>query len=187
MSLKGKKIVVGLTGGIACYKTPYLIRSLVKAGAEVQVVMTDSATKFITPLTMETVSKRPVAVKMFPAEYVGVRHIDLAQWPDLLVIAPATANFLGKIASGVSDDLLTTIVCASSHTIMIAPAMNPQMWCNKITQKNYSLLRDVGYQFIGPADGETACDISGVGRMVEPSEIFSIIEKHFPGSSKKKV
>lgn len=186
MSLKGKKIVVGLTGGIACYKIPYLVRLLVKAEAEVQVVMTNNATKFITPLTLETVSKKPVAVKTFPTEYVGVHHIDLAQWPDLLVIAPATANFLGKIASGISDDLLTTVICATPHPLMIAPAMNPHMWQNKATEKNCTLLREWDYLFIGPDEGETACDQSGLGRMVEPSDIFSAIEKYFLRSSKKK-
>ncbi|MEA1981751.1 MAG: flavoprotein, partial [candidate division Zixibacteria bacterium] len=131
MSLKGKKVIIALTGGIACYKTPYLVRFLIKEGAEVRCIMTESATKFITPLTLETVSENPVAVKMFPEQqYIATRHIDLAEWADLFVVVPATANFLGKIASGVSDDLLTTIICATNQPVMIAPAMNPQMWLN---------------------------------------------------------
>ncbi|MBD3258276.1 bifunctional 4'-phosphopantothenoylcysteine decarboxylase/phosphopantothenoylcysteine synthetase, partial [candidate division GN15 bacterium] len=165
MSLKGHKVLIGLTGGIACYKVPYLIRDLHRAGAKSQVVMTEAATKFITPLTLEAVSERPVAVEMFPEhEYVATRHIDLAVWPDLIVIAPATANFIGKIASGVFDDLLTTVVCASPRPVMVVPAMNPQMWMHPSTQKNVAYLKEIGYTFVGPAEGDTACDHYGVGR-----------------------
>ena len=129
--------MIGMTGGIACYKIPYLIRSITKAGGEVQVVMTGAATKFITPLTMETISRRPVALQLFPEEkFVSTRHIELAEWPDLIMIAPTTANFIGKIASGISDDLLTTIICATPRNVIVAPAMNPVMWANKITRKN---------------------------------------------------
>ncbi len=177
MSLEGKKITVGLTGGIACYKVPYLIRSLIKNGAEVQVVMTEAATKFITPLTLETVSERPVAVRMFPPdEFVATRHIDLGQWADLLVVAPATANFLGKVAAGVCDDLLTTVVCASTCPVMVAPAMNPQMWINPVTQRNVATLRKLGFRFVGPEKGDMACRESGVGRMSEPEQIHAAIE-----------
>lgn len=112
MSLKGKKIVVGISGGIAAYKTAFLIRLLKKAGVDVRAIMTPNAVKFITPLTIETLCQHPVAVEMFPEyRYVATHHIDLAEWPDLFVIAPATANFIGKIASGVSDDMLTTVIC----------------------------------------------------------------------------
>ena len=177
MSLEGKKITVGLTGGIACYKVPYLIRSLVKNGAEVQVVMTEAATAFITPLTLETVSERPVAVRMFPPDqFVATRHIDLGQWADLMVVAPATANFLGKVAAGVCDDLLTTVVCASTCPVMVAPAMNPQMWANPITQRNVATLKELRYQFVGPEEGDMACHDSGVGRMSEPERIYAAIE-----------
>ncbi|HHI02491.1 MAG TPA: bifunctional phosphopantothenoylcysteine decarboxylase/phosphopantothenate--cysteine ligase CoaBC, partial [candidate division Zixibacteria bacterium] len=112
MSINNKKIIVGLTGGIAAYKTPYLIRLLTRAGAEVRTIMTSAATKFITPLTIETVSQNLVACEMFPERYVATHHIDLAEWADLFVIAPATANCIGKIASGICDDLLTTVICA---------------------------------------------------------------------------
>lgn len=177
MSLEGKKITVGLTGGIACYKVPYLIRSLTKSGAEVQVIMTEAATKFITPLTLETVSERPVAVRMFPPdEFVATRHIDLGQWADLLAVAPATANFLGKVAAGICDDLLTTVVCASTCPVMVAPAMNPQMWINPITQRNVDTLKELGYQFVGPEEGDMACRDSGVGRMSEPEQLYAAIE-----------
>ena len=187
MSLKGKKVLVGLTGGIACYKVPYLVRALRKAEAETRVVMTAAATRFITPLTLETVSDYPVAVQMFPeGEYVSTRHIDLAEWPDLIVIAPATANFCGKIASGVFDDLLTTIVCASPKPAMVAPAMNPQMWQHPSTQKNVAYLKKIGYQFIGPAKGDMACDHWGEGRMVEPNELFAAIQKTLGKTSSRK-
>lgn len=187
MSLKNKKILVGLTGGIACYKVPYLVRFLVKAGAEVQVVMTNSAKKFITPLTLETVSQRPVASELFPEQkFIATRHIDLSEWPDLVVIAPATANIIGKIASGISDDLLSTILCASPRPVMIAPAMNPQMWKNKVTQRNVATLRELGYHFVEPGEGEMACDHIGVGRMEEPDKIFEAIKAFFEPKAKKK-
>ncbi len=180
MALKGKKVLIGLTGGVACYKIPYLVRFLVKEGASVRVIMTEAATKFITPLTLETVSENPVATELFPEErFVGTRHIDMAEWPDLFVIAPATANFLGKVASGISDDLLTTIVCATAQPVMIAPAMNPRMWLNPITQKNYRFLKDTGYLFIDPAEGEMACHHWGVGRVAEPEDILERIKAFF--------
>ncbi len=188
MSLKGKKIAVGLTGGIACYKIPYLVRALRKAEAEVVVIMTAAATKFITPLTLETVSDNPVAINMFPdGEYVSTRHIDLAEWPDLHVIAPATANFLGKVANGISDDLLTTVICAAAGPVMIAPAMNVHMWANPVTQKNYEYLKELRYHFVDPTEGEMACDHYGVGRMAEPEVIFEAIKNFFAEESKKKV
>jgi phosphopantothenoylcysteine decarboxylase/phosphopantothenate--cysteine ligase len=189
MSLAGKKITVGLTGGIACFKVPNLVRLLTKQKAEVHVLMTEAATKFITPLTLETVSNHPVEWQMFPeAQYVATRHIDLAGWPDLFVIAPATANFLGKVASGVSDDLLTTIICATTKPILIAPAMNPNMWRNKVTQRNFGYLtRELGFSSIGPAQGEMACEDWGIGRMSEPEEIFAVIDAFFAKGSKKKV
>ena len=177
MSLTGKKILIGMTGGIACYKVPYLVRSLRKADAEVVVVMTNAAAKFITPLTMETVSNHPVAVDMFEErDYVATRHIDLAEWADLVLVAPATANCLGKIASGVSDDLLTTIICATPRPVIFAPAMNQQMWANKVTQRNYQTLKELGCYFIDPDEGDMACDHVGVGRMQEPEALFEYIK-----------
>lgn len=189
MSLAGRKVVVGMTGGIACYKIPTLIRLLVKQKAEIRVIMTEAATKFITSLTLETVSGNPVEWEMFPPhQFVATRHIDLAEWPDLFVIAPATANFLGKVSGGISDDLLTTILCAAAKPVLIAPAMNPQMWQNKVTRRNYDYIKkELGFLSVGPAEGEMACDAWGVGRMAEPEEIFSVIESFFLESSKKKV
>lgn len=186
MLLSGKKITVGLTGGIACYKVPYLIRALVRDGAEVRVIMTEAATKFITPLTLETVSGHPVITELFPEkEFVATRHIDLAQDTDLIIIAPATANFLGKAAHGVSDDLLTTVFCAAGAPILVAPAMNPKMWHNPITQKNIEILSEVGCSFVGPAEGEMACEASGTGRMSEPEEIFETALALLGGPKKK--
>ncbi len=186
MMLQGKRITVGLTGGIACYKVPYLVRMLVREGAEVRVVMTAAACKFITPLTLETVSGHPVSTELFPDhEFVATRHIDLAQNTDLIIIAPATANFLGKTANGISDDLLTTVVCAAGAPILVAPAMNPKMWHNPVTQRNIETLEDVGCSFVGPDEGAMACESSGVGRMVEPEEIFDTAVALL-GTSKKK-
>ncbi|MDX9858633.1 MAG: flavoprotein [candidate division Zixibacteria bacterium] len=187
MSLAGKKVLVGLTGGIACYKIPYLVRFLRKDSAEVQVVMTAAATRFITPLTLESVANRPVAVELFPeGQYVATRHIDLAEWPDLVVVAPATANVVGKIASGISDDLLTTVICATPRPVMLAPAMNPQMWGNPVTQRNIALLKELGYRLIDPEEGEMACDHVGVGRMAEPQEIYELVKQFFSSGSEKK-
>ena len=178
--LKNKKIVVGLTGGIAAYKIPPLIRLLKKEGADVRAVMTEASTKFITELTIETISQNPVARKMFPANrFVGTHHIDMAQWADLFVVAPATANFIGKIASGVCDDLLTTVVCAADAPVMIAPAMNSNMYLNPVTQKNIKFLKSLGYRFIDPGVGELACETSGPGRMSEPEEILAAVKKFF--------
>ncbi|MEP0828256.1 MAG: bifunctional phosphopantothenoylcysteine decarboxylase/phosphopantothenate--cysteine ligase CoaBC [Candidatus Zixiibacteriota bacterium] len=180
MSLKNKKIIVGITGGIAAYKTPNLIRLLKKDEAEVRSIMTASATKFITALTIETVSQNPVSVEMFPEDrFAGTHHIDMADWPDLFVIAPATANFIAKVASGICDDLLTTVICATRKPILIAPAMNTNMYLNPITQKNIKFLKELGYQFIDPNEGELACNVVGWGRMAEPEEIHSYILRQF--------
>ena len=188
MSLKDKKILVGLTGGIACYKTPYLIRLLGREGASVRVVMTRAATKLITPLTLETVSGHPVAVELFPeGEFAATRHIDLAEWADLITVAPATANFLGKAAGGIADDLLTTIICATPRPVMVAPAMNPGMWSSRVTQKNYAYLKELGYFFVGPTEGEMACDDYGVGRMAEPEQIFEAVKCFLSGNFEKRL
>jgi phosphopantothenoylcysteine decarboxylase / phosphopantothenate---cysteine ligase len=189
--LKNKKIVVGLTGGIAAYKIPPLIRLLKKEGAEVRCIMTEASTKFITELTIETLSHNPVAREMFPRDrFVGTHHIDIALWADLFIVAPATANFLGKIASGICDDMLTTVICAAGAPVMIAPAMNSNMYLNPITQKNIVFLKSSGYRFIDPGVGELACETSGPGRMAEPEEILVAIKKFFEKKkllTKKKV
>ncbi len=187
MSLKNKNIIIGITGGIAAYKTPYLIRLLKQSGAEVRTIMTSAATKFITPLTIETVSQNPIACEMFPDRYASTHHIDLAEWADLFVIAPATANCIGKIASGICDDLLSTVICATKAPVMLAPAMNTQMYLNPITQNNIEYLKSLDYIFVGPGSGELACETTGVGRMLEPDEIYSEIESFFRKKKVKKV
>ncbi len=187
MSLSGKKIIVGMTGGIACYKVPYLVRALIKAGAEVRVIMTANATKFVTPMTLAATSRNPVYTDMWAErDEIATRHIELARWADLMVIAPATANFIGKTASGVSDDLLTTIVCASPAPVIIAPAMNPGMWHNPITQRNVRSLLKLGYHFVGPAEGEMAEKQFGIGRMLEPLEIFEQVKLFFEAEAHRR-
>lgn len=176
MALDSRKITLGMTGGIACYKVPYLVRALIADRARVQVIMTRAACEFIAPLTLETVSGREVAVDTFErGRFVGTRHIDLAQECDLLVIAPATANFLGKAANGIADDLLSTVFCASDKPALIAPAMNPYMWNNRSVQRNVDYLRELGHHFVGPDTGEMACEASGVGRMSEPERIHRAV------------
>ncbi len=180
MSFEGKKIIVGLTGGIAAYKVPALIRLFKKSAAEVRAIMTSNSMKFITSLTIETVSQNPVSSEMFPEDrYVGTHHIDLADWPDLIIVAPATANFIAKVASGICDDLLTTVVCATKKQVVIAPAMNTNMYLNPITQKNIEYLKSLGYIFVEPGEGELACNTYGKGRMSEPEEIFSTVQNLF--------
>jgi len=177
-----------MTGGIACYKVPYLVRSLTKEQVDVKIIMTEGATKFITTLTMETVSRNRVSVKLFPEDkFVAAHHIEMAQWPDLVVIVPATANFIGKVASGIADDLLTSTVCATPKPVMIAPAMNQEMWNNPITQKNFTYLMKLGYIAVGPEEGEMAeKGHAGMGRMAEPDQVFDAIQSFFKRTSKKK-
>lgn len=180
MPLKGKKILLGITGCIAAYKACYLVRFLRKAGAEVKVVLTASATKFVTVTTLETLSDNPVAVEMFPDDrYVATHHISYAEWADLIVIAPATGNFLGKVANGIADDLLTTIVMAKQSDVMIATAMNTEMFNNPIVQENIAKLQTLGYLFVMPESGELACHTVGVGRLEEPEDIYKRVVEYF--------
>ncbi len=173
--LKGKKIVLGVTGGIAAYKAAELVRELVRSGAEVFVVMTRSAQAFITPLTFQTLSGNKVATELFSLiEESEIGHISLADRADLLVIAPATANAIGKIAGGIADDLLTTIVMAAKAPVLLAPAMNVHMWENPFCQENIQKLRGRGYHFIDPEAGELACGYEGKGRL---AEIPAIVEE----------
>ncbi len=174
--LKGKKIVLGVTGGIAAYKVAELVRELVRGGAEVFVVMTRSAQAFVTPLTFQTLSGNKVATDLFSLiEESEIGHISLADRAQVLVIAPATANVIGKIAGGIADDLLTTVVMATKAPVLIAPAMNVHMWENPICQENIQKLRARGYHFIEPAAGELACGYEGKGRLPEPPVIVEEI------------
>jgi phosphopantothenoylcysteine decarboxylase/phosphopantothenate--cysteine ligase len=176
MMLKGRKIVLGVTGGIAAYKAAELVRELVKAGAEVQVVMTRNAQAFITPLTFQTLSGNPVTTELFNLIAESeIGHIALADRAEVLLIAPATANIIGKIAGGIADDLLTTMVMATKAPVLLAPAMNVHMWENPICQENIQKLRQRGYHFIDPEAGELACGYEGKGRLAEISTIVEEI------------
>jgi phosphopantothenoylcysteine decarboxylase/phosphopantothenate--cysteine ligase len=173
--LKNKKIVLGVTGGIAAYKAAELVRELVRGGAEVFVVMTRSAQAFVTPLTFQTLSGNKVATDLFSlVEESEIGHISLADRADVLVIAPATANVIGKIAGGIADDLLTTVVMAAKAPVLLAPAMNVHMWENPICQENIRKLGARGYHFLEPEAGELACGYEGKGRL---PEIPAIVEE----------
>ena len=172
VSLGGKRILLGVTGGIAAYKAAALVRELKKAGADVQVVMTDAARAFVTPLTFQALSGRPVRHALLdPAEESGLDHIGLARWAELVLIAPATADFLARLAAGLAGDLLSTLCLATTAPIAVAPAMNHRMWEAAATRANVEVLRGRGVQVLGPAEGDQACGESGAGRMLEPEAL----------------
>ena len=171
--LNGKVIVLGVTGGIAAFKAVELLRLLVKAGASVHVVMTKSAREFVAPLTFQTLSMNPVHTEMFNLiQEQEIGHISLADRADLFIVAPATANILGKIAAGIADDLLTTAVMATKAPVMLAPAMNVNMYNNAVVRENIEKLKRHGYLFVEPASGALACGWEGKGRLQEPDIIF---------------
>jgi len=174
--LKGKNIVLGVTGGIAAYKAAELTREMIKKGANIRVIMTPSATEFITPLTMQVLSGHPVFTDMFRQEVYDINHIRLAEFADALVVAPATANIIGKIASGIADDLLSTVLMAVRAPVLICPAMNTNMYLNPIVQSNMGRLRDLGYHFLDPAYGELACKAEGVGKLADVPDIVEAVE-----------
>ncbi len=178
MSLANKNVLLGVTGGIAAYKTPDLVRKLTALGANVRVVLTGSATEFVSPLSLQAVSGNPVHQHLLdPAAEAAMGHIELAKWADILLIAPATANVLAKLAIGMADDLLTTLYLATTASVFIAPAMNQQMWKAPATLDNVERLSQYGVNFIGPASGEQACGDLGAGRMMEAVEIASIVSQ----------
>lgn len=177
--LTAKKILLGITGGIAAYKSAELCRLLMQAGAQVQVVMTHSAQAFITPLTFQTLTQRPVYTQVLEGELAsGMGHIDLARWADLILIAPTSAHCLAQLAHGLAADLLTTLCLVSTAPIYLAPAMNQQMWQHAATQANCATLSARGVKFLGPGIGEQACGEIGPGRMLEPRDIVSLIIKN---------
>src|SRR6185437_8707185 len=173
-----RMIVLGVTGGIACYKAVELVRLLVKNGFQVRVIMTRGAMEFVTPLTFQTLSGNPVATETFSlTQESEIGHINLADSADLFVIAPATANVIGKLASGIADDLLTTVLMATQAPVLLAPAMNIHMYENVIVQENLRKLRRVGYRIMDPAEGYLACGYEGKGRLPDPEKISDEIER----------
>ncbi|MBV2091721.1 MAG: bifunctional phosphopantothenoylcysteine decarboxylase/phosphopantothenate--cysteine ligase CoaBC [Candidatus Thiodiazotropha sp. (ex Ctena orbiculata)] len=182
--LKNKKILLGVTGGIAAYKSAVLLRGLLKEGAEVRVVMTAAARSFVTPLTFQALSGHPVHTELLdPEQESAMDHISLARWADLVLVAPATANFMAKLASGQADDLLTTLCLATTAPLSIAPAMNHRMWLNGATQENLEKLLARGVVYWGPAEGDQACGENGPGRMVEPELLLQQVQYYFSQGS----
>lgn len=175
--LVGKRIVLGVTGGIAVYKAAELVRELVKSGASVRVVMTENATRFVSPLTFQVLSGQVVFTDMFKQDVYDINHISLTEDASLMVIAPATANVIGKIASGIADDLLTTTVMAMESPVLICPAMNSRMYANPIVQANIKRLTEMGYRFVPPGYGELACKTEGEGRLADIPVILEGIKR----------
>ncbi|MGD8234183.1 bifunctional phosphopantothenoylcysteine decarboxylase/phosphopantothenate--cysteine ligase CoaBC [Vibrio sp. TRT 1302] len=179
-TLAGKKILLGISGGIAAYKCAELTRRLIERGAQVQVVMTNAAKEFITPLTMQAVSGRPVSDSLLdPAAEASMGHIELAKWADLVLLAPATADLIARMSAGMGNDLLTTLVLATDSPIAVSPAMNQQMYRNIATQENIATLERRGMHIWGPAAGEQACGDVGPGRMLEPMQLVGLCEQFF--------
>ena len=171
-----KKILLGVTGGIAAYKSCELARLLVQAGASVRTVLTEAATRFVTPMTFQALTGNPARVRLFDEEHESAMgHIELARWADQVVVAPATADFLARLAQGRADDLLTTLCLATEAPVIVAPAMNHRMWQHPATRRNLALLEEMGVQRIGPVEGNQACGESGPGRMSEPGEIAALL------------
>ncbi len=178
--LKGKRILLGITGGIAAYKAAMLARLLVRAGADVRVAMTEAATRFVTPVTFQALSNQPVWSDLWDQRVPdAMGHIELSRDRELIVVAPASADFMAKVAHGLADDLLSTLCVARRCPLMLAPAMNVEMWENAATQRNLGMLRDDGVLIEGPVAGDQACGETGYGRMLEPAQIAAEIEAFF--------
>lgn len=176
-TLRNRQIIVGVTGGIAAYKTAELVRLLRRQQAQVRVVMTAAAQEFITPLTMQALSGQPVHTALLDTTAeAGMGHIELARWGELLLVAPATADFLARLAHGLADDLLTTVCLASNAQLLVAPAMNQAMWRNAATVANIEVLRQRGVQILGPDEGLQACGDTGPGRMLEPAALLAALD-----------
>ena len=177
--VRGKNIIVGVSGGIAVYKACALTSKLSQKGANVRVVMTENATKFVSPLTFQALSRNPVYIDTFDEkDPEKIAHIDVADWADIAVIAPATANIIGKLANGIADDMLSTILTATRADVYIAPAMNVHMYAHQAVINNMKQLEEWGYHFIEPGAGYLACGYVGKGRLEEPETIIEVIEKH---------
>ncbi|HEY4713476.1 MAG TPA: bifunctional phosphopantothenoylcysteine decarboxylase/phosphopantothenate--cysteine ligase CoaBC [Aquirhabdus sp.] len=177
-----KNILLGVTGGIAAYKSAYLVRRLKDAGFAVRVVMTAGAQAFVTPLTFQALSGEPVHTSLLdPEAEAGMGHIELARWADLVLVAPTSANAIARMTAGAADDLLTTVILATPAPVFVSPAMNQQMWQNRITQRNLQTLRDYGFHVIAPDSGSQACGDVGAGRMPEPEDLVAIVQGFFQG------
>ena len=180
MSLKNKKILLIIGGGISAYKSLDLIRLLQRKGSSVKVILTKSGKKFVTSLSISSLSKNRVFEDIFDEKNKGkMDHISLSRWADSILVLPATANFMSKLSRGSADDLATTVILASNKEIFLIPAMNVRMWLHKATQKNVSTLVNYGYKFIGPIDGEMACGEYGKGKMSSPRQVLSYLERFF--------
>lgn len=173
---EGKRVVLGMTGGIAAYKAAELTRALIKKGVSVKVIMTGHAKEFITPLTLQVLSKNPVFSDMFSQEHYDMNHISLAEYGDVMVVAPATANVIGKMAAGIADDLLSTVLMATKAPIIVCPAMNDNMYTHAVVQANMAKLKKMGVLFVSPGYGELACKTEGVGRLADIADIVEAIE-----------
>ena len=178
--LNGKHIILGITGSIAAYKAAYLLRAFVKKGAEVQVVITPAGKEFITPVTLSALSGKPVISEFFTAnDGTWHSHVDLGLWADAVVIAPATASTIGKMANGIADNMLITTYLSAKAPVFVAPAMDLDMFAHPSTQHNLDLLRSYGNHIIEPATGELASHLEGKGRMEEPDKIVEVLERYF--------
>lgn len=183
--MRGRELLLGVTGGIAAYKTADLCSKLVQAGAAVSVVMTEAATRFVGPTTFEALTGRPVYQGLFaPLEHYRGEHIGLAQRAELMIVAPATANYLASVAHGFADDLLSTLALTVSCPILLAPAMNCEMWAKPAVQRNVRQLREDGLKFVEPGSGWLSCGQVGAGRMAEPAEILQAIEALLDGTNR---
>ena len=179
--MRGRELLLGVTGGIAAYKSADLCSKLVQAGAAVSVVMTESSERFIGPTTFEALTGRPVSRDLFrPVEHFRGEHIGLAQRAELFVVAPATANYLAEIAHGFAGDLLSTLALTVTCPVLLAPAMNCEMWAKPAVQRNVAVLRGDGFLFVEPGSGWLSCGQVGAGRMAEPAEIFDAIARLLP-------
>lgn len=183
MDLSDKRILLGVCGGIAAYKAAELARGLVKNGAQVSVVMTANATRFVTPLTFRALTNRPVATELFTDPGSPVPHISLATWPDLIVVVPATADLISRTASGRANDLLAAILLDTPAPVLMAPAMNTRMWLHPVTQANVEKLKSWGMTMVSPGSGDLACGETGEGRLAEVDEIAASIHAHLRSSS----
>jgi phosphopantothenoylcysteine decarboxylase/phosphopantothenate--cysteine ligase len=178
VNLKGRELIVGVCGGIAAYKVADLVSRLVQTGAGVTVAMTPEAQRFVTPLTFQALSGRPVRTGIFDlTDSSDPQHIALTEQADLMIVAPATNNTIARVAAGLTDDLVSLMVCAAACPVVFAPAMNHRMWENPIARQNVAKLSELGYRFIGPEPGWLACRNVGVGRLTEPESIFTEVAR----------